>query len=105
WFGVVCDGDVDIVTGLHGDERLVATLGPGAMLAEGVLLDEAAHVATARTSRGATLWTVDRAAIELVARREPAALHQLVAHVAARLTDRLWATTALVRDAADAPVV
>jgi aspartate ammonia-lyase len=89
WFGIVQAGEVEIVNGLHGAAHVVATLGPGSIVAEGVLLDESAHVAGARTPRGATVWLIDRAAITAGRQRDPGAFQRLVVYAAERIADRL----------------
>src|SRR5215213_8441656 len=52
WFGIVADGEVEIVRGLHGRQTHLATLTDGALISEGILLDECAHSASA-FARGA----------------------------------------------------
>ncbi|HEV8297144.1 MAG TPA: aspartate ammonia-lyase [Acidimicrobiales bacterium] len=91
WFGIVLEGDVDITQGLHGADHVLAVLGPGSIIAEGVLLDESAHVSGARTRTGAAVWLIDRAAIATVRVEEPAAFQRLVVYAAERIADRLHA--------------
>ena len=55
WTGVIDDGDVYIVRGLHGDEHLLYTLGNGSMVSEGAVLGNTAHFASARTHRRAAV--------------------------------------------------
>ena len=45
WAGLVVDGDVTIVRGLHGSTRHQAVLTPGALIAESAFLEEEAHAA------------------------------------------------------------
>src|SRR4051812_31884454 len=47
WLGMVVEGEVEIVRGLHGRQTHLATLSKGALVAEGILLGEEAHSATA----------------------------------------------------------
>src|SRR5262245_6054705 len=47
WFGFVLEGEIQIVRGLHGRQKHLATLTPGSLLAEGILLDDCAHSASA----------------------------------------------------------
>jgi len=58
WFGIVIDGEVEVVRGLHGSEYVVTTLGPGSALCEGIVLDGLPHTGSARTRTGATAVTV-----------------------------------------------
>src|SRR5215813_12074188 len=43
WAGIVQDGEIEIMRGLHGSTTMLARLGPGAMIAEGALLDNTPH--------------------------------------------------------------
>src|SRR5207342_148605 len=47
WLGIVVAGQVDILRGLHGRQTHLATLIDGALISEGILLDECAHSASA----------------------------------------------------------
>src|ERR1041384_3766054 len=47
WFGLVAEGEVEIVRGLHGRQTHLATLAEGALISEGILLDDTAHAASA----------------------------------------------------------
>lgn len=40
WFGIVADGEVEIVRGLRGQQTHLATLTKGALISEGLLLDD-----------------------------------------------------------------
>ena len=53
WMGIIEEGEVEIVRGLHGDEHLLYTLGKGSMVSEGAILGNTAHFASARTRTGA----------------------------------------------------
>src|SRR4051794_26208998 len=52
WLGIVADGSVDIVRGLHGRQTHLATLTGGAVISEGILLDECAHSSSAYARGG-----------------------------------------------------
>src|SRR4051794_32784717 len=47
WMGIVVNGEVEVVRGLHGKRTVLAVLSHGAVISEGVLLDESAHGASA----------------------------------------------------------
>ena len=53
WMGIIEEGEVEIVRGLHGDEHLLYTLGKGSMVSEGAILGNTAHFASGRTRTGA----------------------------------------------------
>src|SRR5215831_13757864 len=52
WAGIVQDGEIEIMRDLHGSTTMLARLGPGAMLAEGALLDDTPHTTGAFTRYG-----------------------------------------------------
>jgi aspartate ammonia-lyase len=64
WAGIVQAGEIDIVRGLHGSPTRLARLGPGAMIAEGALLDTTPHTTGAFTREGAVVWQIPRAVWE-----------------------------------------
>src|SRR4051812_8210036 len=62
WLGIILDGHVDIIRGLQGRRKHLATLTDGALISEGILLDERAHSASAFAKGGkATVLTVPQA--------------------------------------------
>jgi len=105
WFGAVLDGAIDIVSGLHGRQAHLATLTDGALVAEGILLDDSAH-STSAFARGGTalVLQVPRAVLARVKADKPDLYYRLVARIAERISDRLRAASQLLADrAADAP--
>ena len=105
WFGAVLDGAIDIVSGLHGRQAHLATLTDGALVAEGILLDDSAH-STSAFARGGTalVLQVPRAVLARVKSDKPDLYYRLVARIAERISDRLRAASQLLADrAADAP--
>jgi aspartate ammonia-lyase len=64
WLGIVTDGEVEVIRGLHGRQTHLATISNGALLAEGVLLDDCAHSASAYArGSGAKVLQVSRAVL------------------------------------------
>ena len=55
WMGIIEEGAVEIVRGLHGDEHLLYTLGKGSMVSEGAILGNTAHIASGRTRTRETM--------------------------------------------------
>src|SRR6478672_2698673 len=47
WLGIIVDGEVEIVRGLHGTRTHLATLTNGALVSESIMLDDCAHSASA----------------------------------------------------------
>ena len=89
WAGLVVDGDVTIVRGLHGSTRHLAVLAPGALIAESAFLEEEAHGTGAFTRSGAKVWQISIAALAVFREEKPDLFYRIVARVAAGISDRL----------------
>ena len=85
WMGIIEEGAVEIVRGLHGDEHLLYTLGKGSMVSEGAILGNTAHIASGRTRTGAWVWVITRETMDLVRKENPEAYYRVVARVGQRL--------------------
>src|SRR5215472_14923612 len=66
WLGVVVEGEIDLVRGQFGNSVLVGLAQPGALLSEGVMLDDTPHGTSAVTHQGAKVWQISRADLEVV---------------------------------------
>jgi aspartate ammonia-lyase len=97
WFGLVVEGEVEIVRGLHGRQTHLATLTEGALISEGMLLDACAHSASA-FARGETtsVLQVPAAVLDEVKASKPDLYYRLVARVAQRIGDRLRAASEML---------
>ena len=93
WLGILLEGEVDIVRGQHGHRVLISLAQPGAILGEGVMLDDTPHSASAVTHQGATVWQIPRTELDKVRADNPKVFYRLVAQVARRLSDRLRAAS------------
>ena len=89
WLGFVTAGTVELVRGLHGEERVMAAVGPGEVVGAGLLFDDGAHLDSARTRTGATVLAVPRSAVEALRDERPDAYYRVVARVARALGERL----------------
>jgi len=49
WLGVVVEGEIDLVRGQYGQSVLIGLAQPGAILSEGVMLDDTPHGTSAVT--------------------------------------------------------
>jgi aspartate ammonia-lyase len=100
WLGLVIEGEIDLVRGQHGQSVLIGVAQPGALLSEGVMLDETPHGTSAVTRQGAQVWQITRAELEVVRVESPQIFYRLVGQVARRLSDRLrTATERLAKEA------
>lgn len=89
WLGLVLEGEVQIERGAQARTVTLATLMPGAVFSEGVMLDDAPHAANALTPKGAKVWQISRADLEKVRAEKPDIFYRIVGRIAARLSERL----------------
>src|SRR5262245_3685670 len=66
WLGLLLEGEVDLVHGQFGKRVLVGLAQPGAILGEGVMLDDTPHSTSAVTHQGAKVWQISRAELDMV---------------------------------------
>src|SRR5688500_12842598 len=72
WLGVVVAGEVEIVRGLHGRQTHLATLTDGALISEGILLDDRAHSSSAfARGSGTRVLQVPRGVLDHVKVKKP----------------------------------
>src|SRR6516162_8188060 len=71
WLGLVLEGEIDLVRGQFGNSVLVGLAQPGAILGEGVMLDDTPHGTSGVTHQGATVWQISRAELNKVRSENP----------------------------------
>jgi len=91
WMGIVEEGEIEIVRGLHGSSVRLATLTPGTGFSEGVMLDDLPHSGSAIALTAARVWQIPRAVFEEVRGAKPELFYRMVGHIARRLSARLRA--------------
>jgi aspartate ammonia-lyase len=89
WAGLVTDGEVTIVRGLHGSSKHLAVLTPGVLIAEGAFLEERPHATGAFTRKGATIWQISMKKLAAFRAEKPDLFFRIVARVAQGISDRL----------------
>ena len=89
WGGLVLEGEVEIVRGLHGASKHLVVLAPGALISEGAFLDDQPHANGGFTRHGATVWQISREKIEAYREEKPDLFYRIVARVAAGINERL----------------
>ena len=89
WFGVVERGEVELVRGLHGQQRRLALLGEGGILSEGLLLDDLPHSTSALTRQGALVVQFSRTAVEQARKDRPDLYYRVASRVAQMVSERL----------------
>jgi aspartate ammonia-lyase len=105
WLALVVEGEIDLVHGQHGQSVLVGVAQSGAMLSEGVMLDDTPHANSAVTRRGAKIWQISRADLDAVRQESPEVFYRIVAQIARRLSERLSAATERVAKEHGAPAL
>ncbi len=89
WAGLIEDGNIDIIRGLHGSTTHLGTLSAGAIIGESALLDDSPHSTGAFTRLGATVIEVPRQVLDQLRQTDPELFYRIVARVAQRLSERL----------------
>ena len=89
WAGIILEGDIELVRGLHGTSRHIATIIAGALLSEGTFLEGDAHSNGAFTRNGATIWQISKEKIESFRENKPDLFYRIVARIAVGLNRRL----------------
>jgi aspartate ammonia-lyase len=103
WLGLVLEGEIELVRGQHGQSVLIGVAQPGAILSEGVMLDDTPHATSAVTRQGATIWQISRAELEKVSEDRPEVFYRMVGQIARRLSDRLRAASERIARESGAP--
>ena len=105
WLAMVIEGEVDLVRGQHGQSTFIGVAQPGAILSEGVMLDDVPHSTSAVTRQGAKLWQISRAELDAIRKESPEVFYRIVAQVARRLSDRLRAASERLAKESAAPIL
>ena len=89
WAGWVEEGEIEIVCGPQGTVTHLSTLGLGAMVAEGVLMDDTPHSTSAFTRKGVTVLQIPQTVWQEVRETKPDIFYRIVARIAQRQSERL----------------
>jgi len=89
WAGIVLDGDVELVRGLHGSSRHIGSLIPGTLISEGAFLGDDAHSTGAFTRHGTTIWQISKKKLDAYREEKPDLFYRIVARVAVGINRRL----------------
>jgi aspartate ammonia-lyase len=91
WMGIVEEGEIEIVRGLHGSSVRLVTLTPGTGFSEGVMLEDLPHSGSAVALTPVRVWQIPRAVIDEIRVAKPELFYRMAGHVARRLSARLRA--------------
>ena len=89
WAGIILEGDVELVRGLHGASRHVGTMIAGALISEGAFLEGDSHSNGGYTRNGAVIWQISAEKIELYRESHPELFYRIVSRVAVGINRRL----------------
>ncbi len=89
WAGIILKGDIELVRGLHGTSRHVATMLAGALISEGTFLEGDAHSNGGYTRNGAVVWQIPRKKIEALKENKPELYHRILSRIAVGINRRL----------------
>ncbi len=89
WAGIILEGNVELVRGLHGSSRHIATMIAGALISEGTFVEGDAHSNGAYTSNGATVWQISKEKIEETRETHPEIFYRIISQVAVGINRRL----------------
>ena len=105
WLGLVLEGEIDLLRGQHGKTVLIGVAQPGAILGEGVMLDDTPHGASGVTRQGVKVWQIPRAELDKVRAETPDVFYRVVGQIARRLSDRLRASSERIAKESGAPTL
>src|SRR5437899_7078464 len=105
WLGLVLDGEVELIRGQYGQSVLIGRAQRGAILGEGVMLDDTPHSTSAVARLGAEIWQISRSDLDAVRAEKPEIFYRIVAQVARRIGDRLRTATERLAKESGAPVL
>ncbi len=89
WAGIVLEGDVELVRGLHGSSRHVGSLIAGTLISEGAFLGADPHSTGAFTRHGVTVWKISKEKIDAYCEAKPDLFYRIVARVAVGVSRRM----------------
>lgn len=105
WLGLVTEGEVDIVRGQQGQTVLIGKAQPGAILSEGVMLDDTPHATSAVARLGAKVWQIPRGELDKIRSEQPELFYRIVGQIARRLSARLRASSERLARETGAPIL
>ncbi len=89
WAGIILEGDIELVRGLHGSSRHVATMIAGALISEGAFLEGDSHSNGAFTRTGAEVWQISVEKIEALREERPDTFYRIISRIAVGINRRM----------------
>ena len=89
WAGIILEGELELMRGIHGTSRKVGTIVSGSMVSEGALLEKDSHSNGAFTRTGTRIWQITEEKIESFKENNPELFYRIVAQVAVGINRRM----------------
>ncbi|MGD9823938.1 aspartate ammonia-lyase [Desulfobacter sp.] len=89
WAGIILEGEVEIVRGLHGSSRRLGSMVAGSMISEGAFLGNDSHTNGAFTRNGVKIWQISREKIDAFKETEPDFFYRIVSQIAVGINQRM----------------
>lgn len=89
WAGIILEGDVELVRGLHGTSRRIGSMIPGALISEGAFLEKDSHSNGGFTRNGATIWQISVEKIAEYKEKNPELFYRIISSVAVGVNRRM----------------
>jgi aspartate ammonia-lyase len=89
WAGVILEGKLELMRGLHGTARKVGTMVAGAMISEGAFLGCDSHSNGSFTRTGIKIWQISQEKIDRLKENNPDFFYRIVSQVAVGINRRM----------------
>ena len=89
WAGIILEGEVELVRGLHGATRKLGSMVAGSMISEGTFLGDDSHTTGAFTRNGAKIWQISRENLNAFRQSQPDFFYKIVSQIAVGINRRL----------------
>jgi aspartate ammonia-lyase len=89
WAGIILEGEVELVRGLHGSSRKVGSMAAGSLISESAFLGDDSHVNGAFTRNGVKIWQISREKIDAFRETEPDLFYRIVSRIAVSINRRM----------------
>ncbi|MEZ7196073.1 aspartate ammonia-lyase [Pseudodesulfovibrio karagichevae] len=89
WAGIILEGELELMRGLHGACRKVGTIVSGSMVSEGAFLESNSHSNGAFTRTGVKIWQIGEEKIQALKESNPELFYRTVAQIAVGINRRM----------------
>ncbi len=89
WVGIILNGEVELVRGLHGFSRKIGSMVAGSIISEDTILGDDSHTNGAVTRNGVKICQISRAQIDRFRETEPDFFYRIVSRIAIGINRRM----------------